>query len=220
MKKYLLLIVFIFISSIICLAQEEEISTIFGSGIKHNGGYGAFEMKLKPSSDYLYWVGGRGGWIINRTFSIGGAGYGLTSAKSFDYIQDNITTKRRYVGGYGGLFLEYINSSNNVIHFTANLLLGAGGLAYSDPHKIKNDTFYIYNYENPAAGYFIVEPGITAEINIAKFFRMGIGVSYILIPYFDVYNVVNQSTANTLDKLDKGAIDGLTVNLSFKFGRF
>jgi hypothetical protein len=33
-------------------SDQDAINTLFGSGIEHNGGYGAFEMKFNPTSDY------------------------------------------------------------------------------------------------------------------------------------------------------------------------
>jgi hypothetical protein len=33
-------------------SDQESINTLFSSGIEHSGGYGAFEMKFNPTSDF------------------------------------------------------------------------------------------------------------------------------------------------------------------------
>jgi len=87
--------------------------TLFESGSYKSGGYGAPEVKFTNVNDkFGVLVGGRGAWILNSTFAIGGAGYGLVTSHSIsDYFtrEDTVAYLRT---GYGGLYLSYINSSS------------------------------------------------------------------------------------------------------------
>ena len=204
-----------------CLnAQTEEMSTLFGGDKEiRTGGYGAFEIKLSQIDGDLsgLLLGGRGGVIINNVFSIGGAGYGLVPTKKINCpIPGHETEKNNFwTGGYGGLFFEYINSSNSLVHFTANTLIGWGGITYTSHSDFSN----LNNIaKHPVSVTWVLEPGIGVELNVFKNFRMYLGASYRYAPgfefkYDDINNVQNDIVPTT-------AFNGLSVNLAFKFGNF
>lgn len=59
------------------LAQEE---TLLGAADVEHGGYGALVVRFTSVNGELgVLVGGRGGCIVNHSFSLGGAGYGLAN---------------------------------------------------------------------------------------------------------------------------------------------
>lgn len=226
---FLLFLGIIFINPLFAqknLNSEDDMQTIFGNGKFTSGGYGATELKYTRilNQDALM-LGGRGGWIINQTFSIGGGGYGLiTSHEVPDYIDSNYLAISRsnrpyYLRvGWGGIFLQYTHSSNSLIHFTVNSLIGAGGAnctpslnQMEEDEKNKN---IIAHYEG--SGFFIFEPGIGVEVNIFKFFRIELGGSYRLIAGLDM--PVNPKT-NT-PYMESKDLGNWAVNLAFKFGKF
>lgn len=214
MKNYFLYIIIALLTpNFVSYGQESETKTLFNSDEVKNGGYGALELKTTQIADQTgLLVGGKGGWIINSVFSIGGAGYGLvTSRESFQLNSNPDSTYYTRIG-YGGLLLEYINNSDDLIHFTANLLIGVGGaentLAYS---KNKNDqsTNYVqdnWKYDNCA--FFVLEPGVTADLNVTKWFRIGLGASYRIVSNLEIKNF----TSSDFQKF--------SGSLSFKFGSF
>jgi len=103
------------------LAQER---TLITGGVE-SGGMGAPVVKFTEiGNEFSVMAGGRGGWIINHTFLIGGGGYGLAN----DLDLDGLHPRRDVEFGYGGLELEYINNSDGLIHFTLQGLVGGGGL--------------------------------------------------------------------------------------------
>ena len=116
----------VLLCSLPLFAQEE---TLVGSSSVDHGGYGALVVKFTPVNNKLgILVGGRGGWIINHTFAIGMAGYGLVN---------DIPAKgtgpfgQQYLNfGYGGLDLEYIANSNSIVHYSLHTLIGAGMVGY------------------------------------------------------------------------------------------
>jgi len=159
--------------------------------------------------------------------SIGFAGYGLIPHNKIDFdcpIHSG-STNSRLVGGYGGLYFEYIHSSNSIIHPTVNFFVGTGGLSIfhtnysyktSDPKN--NGSFDPFSEEHPSSWIMVLEPGISADANITKFFRISLGVGYRIVPNLDMSYKDGEGVKRDLIATD--AMNGLSLNLSFKFGRF
>ena len=100
-------------------------------------------------------VGYRGGWVINRTFSLGGGGYGL--------ISDVYFSGNKLKMGYGGLDLEYKINSDEIVHFAVRSLIGLGGIELMGVGQ---------------ESFFVLEPGVNLELNVTSFFKLSGGVSY------------------------------------------
>jgi hypothetical protein len=192
MKKTLLIMILFFTFTI--MAQEQ---TILSGQVTH-GGYGGPEIKFTQiNNEFAVLVGGKGAWIVNHTFSIGGGGYGLVNR-----LPMIVNNEEMYVNfGYGGLILEYIMDSDKLLHYTFSALIGGGGIGYRD-----RDDHNVGGSENKA--FFIVEPGANAEANITSFFRINLGVSYRLLS-----NV-------SMERYNQENLGGLSANLTFKFGKF
>lgn len=209
-RSVFMVLAFCFMVSISNAQQE----TLFGNGKITHGGYGGPELKVTQfNDDWGLAFGGRGGWIINSAFSIGGGGYGIVTKHTvdYDYSKDPNADIRLNVG-YGGLFLEYINSSNRVVHFTVNALIGAGGASYGVYDE--DDRWDNYDDIKESSPFFVLEPGITAEVNVFKFFRISAGVSYRWASGAELFN-----TDGTL-LTDDNDISGMSANICFKFGSF
>jgi len=197
------LIIFLMTFGLNLFAQDEH-KTLFGNVDIKSGGYGGPEIKMTQvnGGEWGLLVGGRGGWIINSTLSLGGAGYGLvTNHKVPNYISiyGNVAYLRY---GYGGLFLEYINSSDEIFHFTINSLIGAGGAFYMNK---ANEIIY---GNRDYSGFFVFEPGATVDINVLKNFRIGVGATYRLISFLELPHTSNKD------------IGGVSFSLILKFGSF
>lgn len=204
-----------FLLPVMVYAQSEanKMETLFDGQEFKSGGYGALEMKgVQLNGEWGFMLGGRGGWIINSMFSIGGGGYGLTSTHRTTYKEPSDTGKDTYLRlGYGGVFLEYTNSSSSLAHFTANTLIGWGSAAYSgelDEIFKDGDRKKSSNWIYRSSNFFVVEPGVTAELNIAKSFRIALGASYRLVSGLDLPVTKNSD------------LSGLSVNMAFKIGHF
>jgi hypothetical protein len=114
MKKNLL--IFIFLVLVIPFSAFAEEKTIVGDGVDH-GGYGGPVLKfMSLGGDLGVIVGGRGGWIINHTFVIGGGYYGLANNITIDGNDLQME--------YGGFELEYMWRSDSVLHFTIHTGIG------------------------------------------------------------------------------------------------
>jgi hypothetical protein len=78
------------------------------------------------------------------------------------------------------------------------------------------DRNYLNNFNRPhgfgtfgeTTAFFVVEPGLEVEVNITRFFKIGIGASYRL---------VRESDLSTVSDND---LSGFSGGLSLKFGKF
>jgi len=202
MKKAILFIVFLFIG-IITFSQNEngrQIQTLVGNQRISSGGYGAVSFYYsKISGEDVLLIGGKGGWIINHKLCLGLAGYGFVNDLEFD---DLIVGKSLNLsGGYGGLLIEPIISPYDPIHISVPLLIGAGGITYFENNWWKNKAY-------PSKAFFVFEPGVELELNIIRFMRIALGVSYRLTSNIGIENI------------DSNNLDGFSGGITLKFGKF
>ncbi len=186
-------------------ASEEQ--TLLHGEIE-NGGFGGLVVKCTEIRDeFGVLVGFRGGWIINHSLVIGGAGYGLAS-QNYDIDPTEIggLPGRDYCLelGYGGMELGFVHNSHKLVHVAVQTLIGAGGVCYveDDWHSDSGDDCL------DGDAFFIVEPGIDFLLNVARPFRIGIGASYRFVKDVD------------LPALENSDIAGFSMGITFKFGRF
>jgi hypothetical protein len=142
--------------------------------------------------------GGRGGWIINHTLVIGGGGYGTTWDIKTDLVNDS-GDELFLDMGYGGLELEYIKNSDQLIHYTVSALFGAGTVrleAHDPQEKYASDTF------------FVMEPTVNLEVNVFDWCRACAGLSYRFITGIDEAVFENME------------LSGITGTVTLKFGAF
>jgi hypothetical protein len=193
--------------------QEFQMETLLaGKGEKiDHGGFISAEAKytqIKSKENGLA-LGGRVGWIINHTFSIGLGGYGLVSSHELRNFDPTHPTDTFYIRtGWGGLNFQYTFLPKSLVHFTANALIGAGG-AYptrSLNHMINHSDSLNFDYNGSA--FFVLEPGIGVEMNVTKYFRVELMANYRYI------------TGLELKPLENKDLGGFSANLALKFGKF
>lgn len=194
--RRLIVLLFLFIMGTPAQAQDETLI----SGKIESGGFGGPVLKITEINDETgIMVGGRGGWIINHTFVIGGGGYGLANDIK---AKDIISEQKLYLDmGYGGLEMECIINSSRLIHVSFHTLIGAGGINY-EGHGRR------FDYDDDSDAFFVAEPGANLMLNVTEFLRVGVGASYRYI------NGVDLQGFNDSD------LDGASANLTLKFGKF
>jgi len=199
-RKLILVLLFV---PLVLIAQEKTL--VGGTGSIDHGGFGGPVVKLTQiNGEFGVLVGGRGGWIINHTFVIGGGGYGLAN----NIELDGLGFKNRLNLGYGGFEMEYILNSDALLHLSVQLLLGGGSVTYSRWNSAEEGWWDWDKHEFPANTFFIAEPGVNLMVNIAKFFRLGFGGSYRFISGIESDFVTNNDIA------------GFSGVITFKFGSF
>lgn len=192
----------ILLSLVLCFQIFAQEQTLVGNGEMSNGGFGGPVIKytqIKNQPSVL--IGGRGGWIINHTFIIGGGGYGLANQIEADNF---IGYSKPFINfGYGGFELEYIIQSDQLLHFSIYTLIGAGGVNYRDySHGSWND------WDSINDEFFVLEPALNVEVNITSFFRINAGASYRYISGVSYDNLKNED------------FSGFSGVLTLKFGSF
>src|SRR5690554_2671418 len=194
----------VLITLLLCLVSSLTLSAddqVLLSGDIDHGGFGGPVIKgTSIKGETSFFLGGCGGWLINRTFLVGGGLYSLMNDVEAP-VKGADGETLYYEFGYGGLLLEYINNSHNLTHFTFSTLLGVGDVTYYDGNGHKDPKY-------GSDTVFVVEPGVNLELNVSPSFRIDLGASY---RYVDGVKIQGTSARD---------LSGATVNLILKFGGF
>ncbi len=188
--------------------RRDEIKTIFNQEAKASG-FGAFDMSLTALNDrFALIMGGHGGLIFNKKLILGFGGYGITTPVRFEGTDPNETLQLS--GGYGGIMAGYILNPVEVFHVSIPIFVGIGGMNVDEADFTfdPDNPFLDHTVENSM--FVVLEPGIQLEVNITRWFRMGMGLSYRFTEGVDLprNEITDENTS------------GLAGNLSFKFGGF
>lgn len=150
-------------------------------------------------------VGGAGGWIINHTLVIGGAGSSLITEVETS-ILDGAGRPLRLDISTGGLKLDYIHNSDKLIHFTAGATIGAGSVGLREQDNAWPD--YNSDTEYGSDAFFLLEPEVNVEINLTKMLRLDLGASYRYISGVNFRGLTDEH------------LRGFTGGILFKIGNF
>ncbi len=186
-------------------AAAQQTQTLFSGDVSH-GGFGGPVIRFGSlDGDLALWLGGRGGWIINfsnqHSISLGGGGYGLVTEHRLPQPFD--PERKELAGiGYGGFEVEYTNRTYRLVHMTASTLIGAGGIT------IREDTLDMEIDDREAEPFFVIEPGVHAELNVTSFFRISGGLTYRFTSGIDYGGYSD------------GDFSGPNALITFKFGAF
>jgi len=209
--KPLILVFLILLSSGISAQENKnEYKTIFPSNKEHrvdHGGYGAFNVGYTNiDGKSAIQMGMRGAWVIDHHIALGLAGNGF-----FNNLSKTEDLNGYYLaGGYGGFYFEPIIAPNSSVHVSFPILIGGGGVSTIPQNYLDGDfNDFVYNYDF----YFVFEPGVEIEFNLARFFRLGVGASYRLT------NGVILNYPLSPD-IPKEVLNAVNFYVIFKFGKF
>ncbi len=151
--------------------DSNEIKTL-STILEHSGWYGAPMVKSSSiNGKNVILAGGKIGWVMNKKYSIGITGYGLTNGTQMDvWGSDIIDQSTKMYMGYGGLLLEYFSNSDDLLHYTFSTTLGFGGASVSNGITVLPN--------QPWTVFTVVEPGAGAEINLMPYVKFGFEASY------------------------------------------
>ncbi|NQT24025.1 hypothetical protein HQ585_01585 [candidate division KSB1 bacterium] len=194
--KNLMIMLLVVLLSCSVMAQDETLL----SGELESGGYGGPLLQVgQINGGTGVFVGGQGGWIINHRFVIGGKGYGLVNNLAIEGTQG---IKLDF--GCGGALLEYIISSDKLVHFSVHTMIGAGGVRY-DVEDYQDDHDDVDYDEDD---FFILEPGVNVILNVSTNFRIGAGATYRYVNGVE-YDILSDSD-----------LSGLSGQIFLMFGDF
>jgi hypothetical protein len=144
-------------------AQEPETLTAGTSsgGTRVSGWFLAPTVGTTVIGDRVsYTPGLRGGIYFNQRFAIGVTAQGAVNSQT-KVENDEV----RNLGTYGGLLLQYIWRSDQLIHGTVESTIGDGRWCPAGA-------------EGSCSHFLVVEPMASVEINVAKHVRLASGVGY------------------------------------------
>jgi hypothetical protein len=210
--RYFILIPFLLLAALPLRAEEQ---TLVRGKITH-GGYGAPVIKItsiEGSSAVL--VGGQGAWLIGHTFGLGLAGYGMATQREYDQPGQHNAPEydpydhRRMELGYGGILLSYIHQSDRLVHGTVDLLIGGGTVSMSKRYRYYDEwDDRNYDHSDNVDGFFVLEPAVSAEVNLLRFMRFDAGIGYRWVSGVSRFGYSNSD------------VSGVTGTLALKFGKF
>lgn len=210
MKQYIILLALI-IAANCSYSQDnyynDEVQTIF-SKKKSNGGYGALNVGYTQIDGKDALISGvRGAFIFDHSFAIGLGGYGFVNNFDYDHHSNNPEEKFSLAGGYGGIFIEPILWGKKPVHLSFPILIGMGGVALINNNYWDWDQYH-YDSTYDDDFFFVVEPAVELEFNLARHFRLALAASYRFTSDIEMYET------------DEDVLNGFNFGATFKFGKF
>jgi hypothetical protein len=168
----------------------------------YHGGWGAPVVQVTTVRDRAaVFVGGRGGWLLDRRLTLGGGGFGLASEIAAPAAAQVPGERQLDLEiGYGGGWVEYTFAPLKLVHVSVGTLVGGGGVSL----RFRNGG----SYGSGTDGFFVAEPAAVAELNLARFLRLDLGVAYRWIVGVDMPGLAYSDIA------------GVSALLALKFGKF
>ena len=170
------------------------------------GGFGGPVVKLTTiTRQTALMIGGRGGWILDHTFLVGGGVYTLvTDVDGPTGIYPTLEPLDVDFSWFG-LELEHIFKPSELIHYSLYAFVGGGAVRYvKDVGPVSTNATQVD--ETDLA--FVFEPAANAELNVTSWCRITAGVSYRIV------------AGVTLVGLSNGDFTGPAATLTVKFGNF
>jgi hypothetical protein len=179
---------------------EAEPEVLIPKSARH-GWWGAPVVQVSTVRDRAaVFVGGRGGWLLGGRLTLGGGGFGLATRIPAPRGAGRSGENLDLGMGYGGGWLEYTFSPSRLVHVSVGTLVGGGALSL-EWHDGGS-------YDGGGDGFFVAEPAVLAELNVAGSVRLDVGAAY--------RRVFGASVAG----LSNSDVSGVSAVLAVKFGRF
>ena len=181
--------------------------TIFSHSFAQNTDYSAFGAPVVKFTSLLNQnsiiLGGRFGWMIDKSIVLGGGIYALSSNVKTRII-DPVSKQDALLGlTYGGLEFEYVLLADEPIHASIDMLFAGGGVTYQVPDKNVSHTSYF------SQNLLVWEPQVNLEFKVVDWLHLDAGLSYRMISSYDSYYGVS-----------KNDLKGMNGVLTFKFGKY
>lgn len=169
--------------------NEEPIETLFDDAEGVRGFAGIHFDTARLNGQFTGMLGGTAAMSLNRKINIGITGQWLVN----DVRTRNLSSEGRdlfYDVGYGGLLIEPTFFSGKKVHFTVPVVFGGGVIEeyrYLTPSAINGDSFDDTEYYHRDY-FFVIEPGLAAELNLTRFLRLNLTGAYRLAPGLNLPN--------------------------------
>jgi hypothetical protein len=195
--KYPILISFCLMAVTLLPAQHEALF----DDVSSLGAFGGPILEFSSINGQLVADVGGGGALILDEFFIGGYGMGTDYPEvSFETEIDGELTQidADIDFGHGGLWFGYVRDIEQKMHLYSSLKVGWGRADLE--HDIA---------DLPSDRLFVLTPEIGIELNMTKFFRIGLTGGYRIV-----------NGVSRLPGLDNQDFSSPTVGITFRFGGF
>jgi len=178
------------------IAKKDQMQTLFGFDSKITG-YGSLDSKFTRINDKdAVLIGGHGGVIFNSYFYFGLGAYGLVTTNQFtgSFPEESLDMFM----GYTGLMMGFNIMPKKVVHFSIPLFVGVGNL------ELEHKNIFVEN-----SSFLLFEPGLSLEINVVQFMKIGLGAGYRMV-----------HGANLRNEIVDDDLSYWSGNFSLVFGKF
>lgn len=192
--------------------MNKETRNLFMSDSKVTGWFVGTSGTFTGVNELNSWMPGfTGGVMIDRNIKIG------LDVRSFSWHEtwlefDNILSEPCYLnGGYAGLYIEPSLHPDKIVHLSFPLTIGGGGAVYLSKEKYPETDENELDYsrkELDSSPFFVIEPGVSLELNVTGFMRIYTGVSYRWLAGLNLENT------------GKNAFNSPNLNIGIRFGKF
>ena len=203
--------ILILVSGLVASDQFKQ-QTLFNKASVLGGYIGPTSFIGTINDKYAVYTGGSIALLMNHRVIIGLTGYGLVNGVdiSIEGTQDDST---RYLEmGYGGLEFGYVVAPSQLIHIRVSSLFGIGGMGSHTRYRWHAnwnedwDNDWEDDWDMYKDVFFVVQPAIMFELNVAKFCRIDVGATYRYMSGFE------------FERLKTGDLDGVAIMTSINFG--
>lgn len=181
---------------------------LIGQGKKINHSfYAAPIISMTHIEDnFALFTGSKIAWIANYQFVLGAKlNVKVTDLRQKDFDETDNPTTRLVDTGYLGAMFEYYFFTNRWYNVSLGLMLGAGAFGIDIREEDENGED---RRLKRVSYFFAMEPEFKFYFNIAKYFRLGIGISYRF------------AYGGEKDGIEGFDISGVSGNITFAFGMF
>lgn len=192
--------------------EDRDHQTLFGNKRGFGGYLGINSKSMEINGQPAMFMGGELNMVIGHSLNLGFEGYGMLTHVNSDNLNSQGHPYFLQMG-YGGFHIEPVIASDNLIHLTLPVLLGAGGIAETQnplwTGNVVDGVHTDFHQRIHRSDMFLIaEPGINLELNVSRFMRLAGGVSYKFVSDAQMPGIAVND------------LEGISGNLSLRFGWF
>ncbi|MFC1607642.1 hypothetical protein ACFL47_06680 [Candidatus Latescibacterota bacterium] len=196
MKKPIMVM---FLLALAATAHSQETKTLLGQDTNVGFVWGVETKSTDIKGDIGTSIGFMGGALFNHAYLLG-----LTFGANITHPDVNHS--------YFGVITQYTRKPQELIHCSGQLFLGVG--TTKDYERKKSSS--MDNFGNTTGpGFYIIEPGVNAEVNLNEKVRLLVGLSYRIVTGLDEDDDLI-STTNVKDS----DFSGFHINIGVKIGKY
>lgn len=222
MKKWLLILSGLLIWSVSSAQDENESmrsggyepATLLRNGGRPTGGFFSPTVRVTEVNEQTaMMIGAQLAVVLGHQFNVGlVANVMLSEVELYGFSpqppQYYLPPPPRFLEmGYAGLLLEPVFFDKSLVHFTVPTVVGVG-LGSRNYYRVWESGYYDYQMHKSDL-FFVLEPGVNLEVNIARPLRLFAGGAYRFVLDSDLM----------YEKSD-AALSGFSLNIGLKAGWF